>query len=317
MYFKEVKLDFNELLNLLENDSAGLMEYMDRLIARKFYIGDTGINRKTLKDWENNGLLPYEYLEEGWRKFSFIEWVWLECILEFRQLGVSLEKIREIKKQLFDIDPEEVFLYFKQQTEGYKGKIDNKENAIAGYNQPDLTPEMKQQWVQNLQLSPFFIYVVFLLSKEPNLCIAYNNSNFCSFFIMGGVDKSIKKANDTAVTNLVKDSFVVLNLKKVLTKIFQKPELRHNDNFILDFLSPTEKKILDQIRDTNAKEITLTFDRENNPTHIKVNRNQISKETLNKVARYLKKGNYQTIEFTTRDGQLIKYEETDTIKLDK
>lgn len=316
MFFKEVKLDMEEMQRLLAEDAVGVVEYMDRYTTRRFYIGDTGINRKTLNDWENNGLLPYEYTGDGWRKFSFVEWVWLECIIELRQLGVSLEKIKDLKKLLFDLNVDEFIGSTKERFSVYEGKIDQKETVLAAFDNTELTPEIKKQFVQRTQLSYFLPYLLFLVINEPNLCLGYNNHNFCTFFVLGGVEQDMKESNEAVISKLVDDSFVVLNLRKIVNNIFQKPDLRHHDDFILDFLSPKEKAILDEIRNTNAKEILITFDNESNPTHIKVNRNRISKETLNKVARYLKKGNYQTVEFTTRDGQLIKYEETDIIKLD-
>ncbi len=314
MFFKELKLDFDEMNRLLSSDGAAVSAYMDKCVSRRFYIGDTDINRKTLKDWEDNELLPYEYDEDGWRKFSFIEWVWLECIMEFRRLGVALDKIREIKKKIFDASG--IFEYFREQVFAYKGEIDRKEEIMAKYLQ-NMSDEQKKSWAKELQLSPFLIHLLFLIVKNQNLCIVYNNSELCSFVVMGKVDTDMKSSNDSILANVINDSFVVLNLRKIVDNIFQKSDLRRNDDFIIDFLSEKEQRILERIRETNAKEIVITFDNGKQPTYIKVARNRISQEILNKVARYLKKGSYQNIEFKTRNGELINYEETDIIKLDE
>lgn len=316
MFFQELKIELTDLQKLFSSDANALAKYMELYVTRKFYVGDTGINRKTLKDWESSELFPYKYSEEGWRKFSFTEWVWLECINEFRQLGVSIDKIKELRHILFDLNPEEAISFLKEQIESYDGILDQRETILVAYNHPELTPELKIQLVTELQMSPFLLFIMLIVLTDQNVCIVYNNNNFCSFFIMGTGDEELRIANQDVFSNLINDSFLVVNLKKIINKLFQKPELRHNDGFILDFLNEKEKIILEQIRNTNAKEIIITFNKENTPTHIKVNRNRISKETLNKVARYLKRGNYQTIEFTTRNGQLIKYEEKDIIKLD-
>jgi DNA-binding transcriptional MerR regulator len=315
MFFEEIKTDIVQLQHLLTSDAKGIMKYHELFASRRFYVGDTGINRKTLKAWESAGLLPYLYEGEGWRKFSFLEWVWLECINEFRQLGVSLEKIKEIKKILFDVDADEFFDMLKQELENYDGQVDQKDNIMAAYNHPELTYEIRAQAINELQFSPFLFILYSLILTERNYCIVYNNENYCSFFLMGVGDEMARKVNEEVFPNLTNNSFVALNLRKVTNKIFNKPELRHNDSFIIDFLMPKEKKIFDHIRSSNAKEIIISFNDNNEPTHIKVNRNQISKETLAKVARYLRSGNYQTVEFTTRDGHLIKYEEQDSIRL--
>jgi DNA-binding transcriptional MerR regulator len=316
MNFEELNIDFEKMQELLAKDAVGLENYLDRYISRRFYIGNTRINRKTLKDWENNGLLPYIYLEEGWRKFSFLEWVWLECILELRNLGVSLEKIKEIKQRIFDVNPDDVFRYFKERLSAHTGEFDRKDEII-GFYQQELSDDQKRQWVESLQISSFFIYLLITVLKDMNLCLAYNNNGFCSFFVMGKVDEDMQASNASIVSNIINESFVVLNLRKIVNTIFEKPDLKNKGDFVIDFLSKNERKIFEEIRSSNAKEIVITFDKESEPTHIRVNRNTISKETLNKVARYLKQGKYQTIEFTTRNGKLIKYGETDVIKLDK
>jgi DNA-binding transcriptional MerR regulator len=315
MFFQELQIDPDDLVKLLATDHDGFYQYMQHYYTRKFYIGDTGINRKTLKDWEASELLPYTYREEGWRKFSFVEWVWLECINEFRKLGVSIEKINTVKKALFEVDPEELFPLFQDAIQTFPGKIDKKESIASTYSHPELTKEIRSQVVQESQMSPFLLFVMATVISKENICIVYNNHDYCSIFVMGTTDDNIRKDNQDVFENLINDSFMVINMRNVINNLFQKTEHR-NESFVIDFLSPKEKKIFDHIRTSNAKEITITFDKNNEPTHIKVNRNQISKETLNKVARYLKRGNYQTVEFTTRDGHLIKYEEQDSIRLE-
>jgi DNA-binding transcriptional MerR regulator len=315
MFFQELQIGPDELMKLLATDTKGFYQYMQHYYTRKFYIGDTGINRKTLKDWEASGLLPYPYDEDGWRKFSFAEWVWLECINEFRKLGVSIEKINSVKKALFDVDPEELFPFLQNALQAFPGQIDKRESILSAYTHPDLTKEIRAQAVQELQLSPFLLYSMVVVLTKQNICIVYNNHDYCSMFVMGTSDDNIRKDNHEVFENLINDSFVVINLRRVINSLFQKTEHR-NENFVIDFLSPKERQIFDHIRKSNAKEIIITFDKNNEPTHIKVNRNQISKETLNKVARYLKSGTYQTVEFTTRDGELIKYEEQDSIRLE-
>ena len=312
MFFKEIKIGYSDFEQLISNANA-TENYIKLYSERKFYIGDTGINRKTLKDWEIAGLLPYECNEEGWRKFSFIEWIWLKCIHEFRKLGVSLDKIREVKQMLFQKDLDDLIQFLKDNIEGYKGKSEFKDKFIAGMNDPELMQEMRNHFFE-AQVSIFLFLVIGVVTSEQNYCLVYSE-NFCTIFILGNVKKEMQAANDGVISNLVNESFLVVNLRKIVTELFQEPDLRHNDNFILDFLSPNEKKIIDHIRKANAKEIVISFDSESNPIQIKVTRNRISRETINKVARYLKKGTFQHISFKTRDGQLITYDETDIIKI--
>lgn len=229
-------------------------------------------------------------------------------------IRVSIEKIKDVKKIFFDIDPDEIFSFMKDHVEKNKGTIDQSEKALEGFNHPELTQELKLKALQELQLGPFLIHLMFLVLGEPNLCIVYNNKDFCSWFVMGSADQGINETSKEIILNLINESFVVVNLKKIVDRIFQKQSLKRNDAFIIDFLTPQERKIIEKIRSSNAKEITISFT-DNIPVNIKVTRNQIQQEHLNKIARYLKKGKYENIQFKTRNGQLISYTETEIEKL--
>jgi DNA-binding transcriptional MerR regulator len=314
MYFDEIKIGQSDLEKLVAENATGAESYVSLYSTRRFYIGNTGINRKTLNDWENAELLPFAYNDTGWRKFSFLEWVWLESINEFRQLGVSIDKIKNVKELLFTIDADHLIQLFKDNIETIRGKTSLNDEDIEAINHPEFAMIMKTQF-QEMQFCVFLLLVLRVVTTGENYCLVYTNNDFCSLFVMGTAEKEIKEASQLTISNLISESFVVVNLKKVVNKLLLKPGLRTNDNFILDFLSPKEKTIIDHIRDSNAKEIIISFDNDSNPVQIKVNRNRISSETINKVARYLKKGNFQNISFKTRNGQLISYDETDIIKI--
>ena len=57
---------------------------------------------RILNHWEKEGLLIGERgLDgKGWRRFSFIDRIWMEIILSLRKIGVSLENIRKVRTAL-------------------------------------------------------------------------------------------------------------------------------------------------------------------------------------------------------------------------
>ena len=174
MFFEEIKIKYDDFQHLVATSASGTEEYINRYISRKFYIGDTVINRKTLKDWEKAGLLPYEYKDKGWRKFSFVEWVWLESINEFRKLGVSIDKIKEVKEVLFTVDPDEWIQAIKKDLEASPGAMDEKEKYIAAINNRVMVELMKDQFIQN-QISTFLLLVVGVVTTDQNYCLVYNH----------------------------------------------------------------------------------------------------------------------------------------------
>lgn len=317
MFFEEIKISEESLLSIANDSPEKLESYLSKYTERRFYVGDTGILRKTLNAWKNIGLLPYNLSETGWQKFSFIECCWLFCIKELSSLGVSLKKIKEIKNELFNSDGQKLKELFIYGFENYQGELKEKESLIALYNNSAVTNEMMKELIDHMQLSYFLIVVLSVTIGNQNIYLVYNKSGQMKFLLFGKIpDQKFDNENKENITSMFTESFVGLSLRKIVFDFFNKEDLRHSDGFILDFLHAKEKKIIDHIREKNAKEITIKFNDSNEPTHIRVNRNRISEEIINKVARYLKRGNYQTVEFVTRDGNLIKYEETDNIKLD-
>ena len=68
---------------------------------REYTVGDTDLSYRVINHWDKNNLLPDGVKStKGWRKFSFIELVWLKLVTHLRNFGFSLKKISEIKKQV-------------------------------------------------------------------------------------------------------------------------------------------------------------------------------------------------------------------------
>ena len=316
MIFQEFDISFDFLMNLLKNSPESLDIYISKYTERRFYIGDTDISRKTFNIWKKTGLLPYKLNNTGWQKISFVENCWLSCIRELGDLGVSLKKTQEIKNVLFNPDVKVLKEIFIWSLENYDGEIKEREKLLAIYKSPEATDEIVKEVFETFQVSIFFIIVLATLIGNQNIYLLYTKSGTLKLINFGVVpEPNYDRQNREEMESLFKESFIGVSFRKIVTEIFRKEDMRHNDGFIVDFLTPRERKIVDHIRERNAKEITIRFNDTTEPAHLRVTRNRISDETINKLARYLKKGNYQTIEFITRNGELIKYEETDIIKL--
>lgn len=76
-----------------------------RRIVRERRIGTVGeidISYRVFSHWDKNGLLPegMRSSDLGWRKFNFIERVWLEVIKRLRDFGLSLDKIAKVRESI-------------------------------------------------------------------------------------------------------------------------------------------------------------------------------------------------------------------------
>src|SRR5260221_7202471 len=119
MQLLSFNINQDKILKLLSGDSSRLKEVYNKLIERNFYVGEAEIARKTLNDWEKEGLLPFPNHEKGWTKFSLVEFVWLRCISELRTLGLPIEKIKRTKDFFFKLDIDEYKDFFLEAIESF------------------------------------------------------------------------------------------------------------------------------------------------------------------------------------------------------
>ena len=60
------------------------------------------LSKRVVSHWIKKGLIEAEQSKTGgWYHFSQLEAIWIEIITNLRQFGVELDKIKEIRKQLF------------------------------------------------------------------------------------------------------------------------------------------------------------------------------------------------------------------------
>ena len=75
---------------------------ISRNINERLYRLESGaVSSRTINHWEKQGLFEADRGSgRGWRKYSVIDKVWLEIIVELRKFGFSLGKIKKVKTDL-------------------------------------------------------------------------------------------------------------------------------------------------------------------------------------------------------------------------
>lgn len=73
----------------------------EQVIERRWSVSDVGVPARWIGHWDRAGvLMEVEREGSGWRKFSFIDYVWLRIVCELRAFGVPLPAIRRVKDLL-------------------------------------------------------------------------------------------------------------------------------------------------------------------------------------------------------------------------
>lgn len=70
---------------------------------RKYNVGETDITYRMIGHWDEYDLLPQGLRQtNGWRKFTFIEMVWLRVVKRLRDFGLPIDKIALTKECLLE-----------------------------------------------------------------------------------------------------------------------------------------------------------------------------------------------------------------------
>jgi DNA-binding transcriptional MerR regulator len=315
MQFKYVDINEQKLMKLLASNKEELSQLFEKIVERNFYIGEAEIPRKTLNDWERESLLPFPNEEKGWTKFSLVEFTWLRCISELRSFGVPIERIKKIKAFFFDTNTEIFKKLTPELIENFTGDIQEREKTVAIYKRKDIPEEIWKQVFNQMQISLFLLLLIEIIIYNHNLCFTVDKSDNIQVIAFGTASEERSQKNIGAGNQLSGSSFILINLRKIVHSFFENDKIKYDNEFIISFLKPKERKIIERIRKGGIKEITIKFDKKSEPTLIDVTDNTITEAVINKAARLLKKGQYEKIVLQTKNGKLINYENKTSEKL--
>lgn len=96
---------FMNLQKLITSPQA--MKNLEILNERNCELRSDDVSYRTLHHWDSINLLECERAStSGWRKFNYIEILWVQVITQFRKMGVSLDKISKAKSYFFEKIPD-------------------------------------------------------------------------------------------------------------------------------------------------------------------------------------------------------------------
>ena len=73
------------------------------IYIKNLSVASTGLSYRIINSWENQGLIDIDRINMAqWRKFSFIDFVWLRIIADLRTFGFPLEKLLKVKEAFFN-----------------------------------------------------------------------------------------------------------------------------------------------------------------------------------------------------------------------
>ena len=287
---KEILVELGQLVvqSLVENGLKGdirlINNLMGSLLEPKVTPQMLNLTYSTIKHWESKGflLLPPNKEIDEWRKFSILEYFWIQILKKFVTLGCSLDKVA----------PRLTF-------------------AFQNHRNPNETIAYQEIFTENTFLDTSFgfltnIIFVYLQTGKTALHLFEDN---CQFVAENGLDRvtAIKVANETMFKPGI--SICISDI------VFEQSEKHKKRLMTPQIFSAEENEILSLFRKNELKEITIKLDN-GKPVNIELTEKfDLKKEFLNKSLLGFLTSEYQEITAITNGGKPIHFERKTKLKI--
>ncbi len=280
-----------------------ILELSERLMQKSFIGTDTGVPYRSINHWENSGLIENGRGEaRSWRRFSFVEFIWIRMIDEMRKVGLPMDTIKAVKASLFqpasivDLD---IHLRSIYQTRGtanvyHEAGREAMEKDMRGrFDGGFEEQQLDGNWLQHLILSsivkrcPVILAVFadgtpFAIHEEPGYFIFPEHVDRLSF------ETHVRIPITGIIKEFLRGGLVIERLGD------------------LQILEPNEQTVLSIIHSGLYDSVTVNF----KDKKMKSMELRQSQEVTRKIVDVLAAGKYQDISIVQHEGQITKIENT-------
>jgi DNA-binding transcriptional MerR regulator len=318
MKIEDYKLDDisgNALLTKLQKDYWGTIQLLLELVLPQFTISEVGITHRWITHWDEQGLISNRRDKAAWRRFSFVEYIWLRIIVRLREFQMPLSAIKQVKKFLWQ---KREFQRFDQIGDEFQQNV--REGLFPlpdgiteeGFRKQLKKAEAQQKIVFSYLNTLFWMIFSMQMYKRP-VCLLVNEKGSCgSIFLAGG---EITEASMNILANEIpKADFICLNLYKILQEFYDNEKIEEKTIQKIAILNEKEKQILELIQKGDFKEISIKL-MDNKEYLVGIKRNKSIDKITNEVSSIISRNKYQDIKLVTQKGRIILAEVTEKIKI--
>jgi DNA-binding transcriptional MerR regulator len=299
-----------ELDCFLQSEQASKFSELSKKILEKNYTTtQVGVSHRWITFWDERGLLPSVTKKGKWRKFSFVEYVWLKMIIELRKYNISLDIIRRLKNSLFE--PFSALEYIKSP--------DLLEKMLLSIAPDFRKEEVKQiladkekiyQEIQQITFSPLYLLVLDAILLKSHIAILVNHEGvfipfkefyFEDLLMVLGFKEFIRKSYvSISITEIVSDFIKETDSETLAGK--------------LAILTEKEAEIIQLLRERKYKSLKVRFDDNREISMVDVTKAE-TPDTETRLIDMIMKDGYHEIVLKTEKGKLVTCENTRKIKL--
>jgi DNA-binding transcriptional MerR regulator len=305
--FKNGLIDI-ELNKILSENLGGQFNNIEEAITKKqFLVGDLGITYRWLTHWDQKDLLISKEETSKWRRYDFVDFVWIKMIQKMRVFNLSLAQIKIIKDQLIqDITYEEAINVeeIRKVVKALSPMVEDTEiDRIL-----DDALESGEPRKEKINFLKLFIldaiilknHFALLLNDEMEIVI-YKESFREQYLKIGDFKKFLLGSHlNISITELLVD-FIKLN------------DLDFSQN-ALELITVQEKEVLQYLRDHKDLKSVNIFFKEGRMDLLELV--QVKKIDLShRLTEVIMNRGYEEITIKTQNGHIVHCENTRKIKL--
>jgi hypothetical protein len=294
-------------------DYSKAMLLGEQLRERVFLKTELDVVYTDFSNWERGGLLyKYDDATKGkWRVLNYFEYTWVKIVERLRMFGFSYDYIRQIKSALFqELDLIELKNTVRDNMDVVLGKgVDDQMKQLVDYSDEEIS-----QTNENLKFfESLLVYVIY--NKEKYSLLFF--PDMPGFFMPISAEMMrtySQKMMDDQTSTLLEKNYVSVSLSGIISNYLKdgKEAFEHRTTTVL---TKEEHAMLKVIRNKpkDLKSIKIKFT--NQDAHL-IEVSSLKKVQLeSRLMDHIKKGDYLTIEIITDARGILKYENTQKIKV--
>ncbi len=289
--------------SLKSNPYSVIFHIAEDMLERCFSVKDTGLSSRNINELNNNDLLWEGFTNAQWRKFNFIEFVWLKIVQDLVRIGAKRKIIREVRSFLMTPVP---IGFLKQiiSNPAIKKQVIEKDMPEKEYFK--ILKELEEVPDNTVvpELCFLFFFIIQTIHDKLNYDLLINYEGLIIPYCEERLGEiSQQKDYMTMLAEVKSSGYIVIPFSKIIFD-FTKTHFDININLPVKYgiLSEDESEIIKLVREHKLKSLTIVDSNGKSkkliPAAAKVNAEEM-------VLEILMKEKYQSVSYSTKSGKTV------------
>ena len=303
------------LIKGFQTDYWGTTKLIAELVLPRFTISEIGITHRWITHWDKQGLIDNRREGIGWRRFSFVDYIWLRVIVRLRDFNMPLASIKQVKKFLFKSWNTEEIRYMTENAifQISEGTMDMPPNYTKENFEKNIRRDIAKHKGIFRYFNNLFIMIFSMLSNKKPYCLMITDKGACGLLVFED-EATIEASMNAILRDIVPYDFTIINLYRILQEFFDNEKIKDDEIEKVAILTNKEKQVLELIRQGDFKELSIKL-KNDKEYLIGIKRNKSIETITNEVSSIINRNKYQEIKLITQKGKIVNAEITESIKI--